>query len=558
MGLNVPGLITLLGFYAVVLATGIWASRRAKAKVTTGTVTEVTLLGGRTIGMAVGIFTMTATWIGGGFILGVAETVYTPGKGLVWAMLPVQCFVTFIIAGSVFTKPMRERSYVTVMDPFQIKYGKVVATLMIIPNIASDIIYFGCVLLALGGTISSILNLPFVYSVVISAAVSIIYTLLGGFYSVAYTDVIQLVFIFAALWLLVPFVFVNPTPLDISITAFNHTYQPPWIGEIQTQDIGKWLDEFLVVSLGGLASQCLHQRILSSSSVARAQVTCFAAAVMNVILGVPSILIGAVAASTDWNQTDYGAPSPYDRGEAYGILPICLQYLTPQFVSVIGIAAVAAAVMSSADSCLISATSMFSSNIYKNIRKQASDREMQWVIRISIVVVGVVGTALPFLTNSIIGLLILWADVGYCVIFPHLVCVVFCPFANGYGGAMGYFLGILLRCLCGEPTIGLPAAIHFPGGETVDGVYIQRAPVRTVAMLVTLICVLFFSYIFEQLFHRDVLPKRWDILKVSHATTPPPRLEQASSDTNGQMETMMSASDTGHLERPQVEESTKL
>ncbi|XP_063077525.1 high affinity choline transporter 1-like [Engraulis encrasicolus] len=557
MGLNVPGLITLLGFYAVVLATGIWASRRAKAKVTTGTVTEVTLLGGRTIGMAVGVFTMTATWVGGGFILGVAETVYTPGKGLVWAMWPLQSSTTFIIAGLVFAKHMRERNYVTVMDPFQIKYGKVVATLMTIPNIATDIIYIGCTLLALGGTISSILNLPFVYSMVISAAVTIIYTLIGGFYSVAYTDVIQMVFIFAALWLLVPFVFLNPIPLDISITAVNHTYQPPWIGQIQTQDIGKWLDEFLAVSLGGLSAQCLHQRILSFSSAARAQVTCFAAAVTIIILGVPSVLIGAVAASTDWNQTDYGAPSPYDRGEAYGILPICLQYLTPQFVSVIGIAAVAAAVMSSADSSLISATSMFSSNIYKNIRKQASDREMQWVIRISIVVVGVVGTALPFLTNSIIGLYILAADVAYCVIFPHLVCVVFCPVANGYGGAMGYFLGILLRCLCGEPTIGLPAVIHFPGGETVDGVYIQRAPVRTVAMIFTLVCVLFFSYIFEQLFLRDVLPKRWDILRFSHAISSPPSLEQTSNDANEQT-TIMPASDTGHLEWPQVEESTKL
>lgn len=46
---------------------------------------------------------------------------------------------------------------------------------------------------------SVILDLPFAYSVWISSAVAIIYTLLGGLYSVAYTDVIQLSLTFLSL-----------------------------------------------------------------------------------------------------------------------------------------------------------------------------------------------------------------------------------------------------------------------------------------------------------------------------------------------------------------------
>lgn len=38
-----------------------------------------------------------ATWVGGGFILGVAEAVYTPSLGLVWALMPLQYSVSFII-----------------------------------------------------------------------------------------------------------------------------------------------------------------------------------------------------------------------------------------------------------------------------------------------------------------------------------------------------------------------------------------------------------------------------------------------------------------------------
>lgn len=50
-----------------------------------------------------------------------------------------------------------------------------------------------------GATMSVILELPFAYSVWISSAVAIIYTLLGGLYSVAYTDVIQLSLTFLSL-----------------------------------------------------------------------------------------------------------------------------------------------------------------------------------------------------------------------------------------------------------------------------------------------------------------------------------------------------------------------
>ena len=45
------------------------------------------MLAGRNIGMFVGIFTMTATWVGGGYINGTAEVTYS--SGLIWCQAPV-------------------------------------------------------------------------------------------------------------------------------------------------------------------------------------------------------------------------------------------------------------------------------------------------------------------------------------------------------------------------------------------------------------------------------------------------------------------------------------
>ena len=54
-----------------------------------------------------------------------------------------------------------------------------------------ELFWSASILAALGTTLAVILNLPVVPTIIVSAAIAVFYTLFGGIYAVAYTDVIQ-------------------------------------------------------------------------------------------------------------------------------------------------------------------------------------------------------------------------------------------------------------------------------------------------------------------------------------------------------------------------------
>ena len=113
------------------------------------------------------------------------------------------------INGLVFVPKFREKGYVTLIDSLQDSYGKEIGGLVYLPSCISDICWTSAVLSALGTTLSVILDIDVKFAICISAIVSIIYTLIGGMYSVAYTDVIQIAFIFGGLWIAIPFMWTN-------------------------------------------------------------------------------------------------------------------------------------------------------------------------------------------------------------------------------------------------------------------------------------------------------------------------------------------------------------
>ncbi|TFK09337.1 lysosome-associated membrane glycoprotein 5 [Platysternon megacephalum] len=511
MPFHVEGLVAIIVFYLAILFVGIWAAWKTKNSGSDGDRREAIIVGGRDIGLLVGGFTMTATWVGGGYINGTAEAVYVPGYGLAWAQAPIGYSLSLVLGGLFFAKPMRSKGYVTMLDPFQQLYGKRMGGLLFIPALMGEMFWAAAIFSALGATISVIIDIDVNISVIVSALIAIMYTLVGGLYSVAYTDVVQLFCIFLGLWISVPFAMSHPAVKNIGFTAAQ---KESWLGSIESLDVYSWLDNFFLLMLGGIPWQAYFQRVLSSSSATYAQVLSFLAAFGCLVMALPAILIGAIGASTDWNKTMYGLPDPTERQEADMILPIVLQYLCPVYISFFGLGAVSAAVMSSADSSILSASSMFARNIYQlSFRQNASDREIIWVMRITIFVFGASATAMALLAKSVYGLWYLSSDLVYIIIFPQLLCVLFIKGTNTYGAIAGYLFGLLLRITGGEPYLYLQPLIFYPGYYAdKNHIYIQRFPFKTLAMLTSFFTNIAVSYLAKYLFESGSLPPKLDFL----------------------------------------------
>lgn len=79
-----PGFIAMIFFYGLIFYMGTYAASMRQS----GSGADDILLAGRNIPLWIGIFTMSATWVGGGYINGAAEYTYDTNQGLMWVQAP--------------------------------------------------------------------------------------------------------------------------------------------------------------------------------------------------------------------------------------------------------------------------------------------------------------------------------------------------------------------------------------------------------------------------------------------------------------------------------------
>lgn len=489
LDVNWPAYWVMLVFYGAIYYAGAWAAGLGNQ----GSLDDM-MLAGRSLPLYVAVFTMSATWIDGGYINGTAE--YTASQGLVWVQAPWGYAFSLIVGGLLFARRMRRHQFRTMLDPLEMRFGKRSAALFFLPALTGEIFWTGAILTALGTTFGVVFDLETTTAIVISALIAIAYTAIGGLWSVAFTDVIQLVFLLGGLFLVTPFALERVGGWDIAWTAYQEKFGAASSFFPSREALGTsywfWWDYALLLVFGGTAWQVYFQRVLSARSENAAVTLSIVAGVVCLIAAAPAVVIGIIGSVADWQGMGLPAiPEPAST------LPWVLRHLTEPWVAAIGLGAVAAAVMSSVDSSVLSASSMAAWNVWRPLfRPNITGERLVKVIKRCIWIVGVAATLMALNIRSVYELWFLCSDFVYCLLFPALTCAMFDKKANVAGALAGFAVAFILRFGGGDATLGLPVLLPYPMVE--DGVVLF--PFRTLAMASNFLIILIVSRLTQRRF----------------------------------------------------------
>ncbi len=455
------GIAAIALIYASFLAVGWLASRRTAS----GSVDSF-MVAGRAMPLWLATFTMTATWVDGGYLLGTAEGAYR--SGLAAGLQGGVCFgISLILGGLFFARRMRALEFHTLIDPFEARFGAGWAVVLALPAVLAETFWSAELLVALGSTFGVMLGIDLVTAIVVSAVVVTLYTMAGGIWAVAYTDAYQLTLVAIGLALTLPLALSAVGGLSSAWAVFQSSRPdgvllvPPLqpAGSWNTSAIVSWWDVSIMLMLGGIPWNCYFQRVLSCQSPSHARAHSILSGLLTIALTVPPLLMGLVAVAYPW-QADAAALLAEQPAHA---LPLIFKTVVPPLFGLLGLTAIIGAVTSSYSASILSAGSMFSWNVCGRLLAPGMlVPSLQRLMRAAIVVISAAAVWMAIEVQSVQALWFFTSDLVFVLLFPQLVSALFDPKANLAGSVTAFAVSLVLRIGGGEPLFGIPALIPYP------------------------------------------------------------------------------------------------
>jgi SSS family transporter len=342
------------------LYIGVRASKKADS-------TENFIVAGRRMPIWIGSATIVATWFGGGTMMGGAGASYE--RGLLGVIAdPFGGALCLFVVGFFFARIFRRMGLLTIVDLFEIRFGKIAGVIAAIATISTQVGWTGALLVAFGYVFETLTGVPLHIGIIGGAVVVFVYTVAGGMWAVAVTDFVQMVVIAIGLIMLLVVVLIDVGGWgNIAPHLPEDTFS--MIPVERSPSI--WLNYFrawMIFGLADVTAQTLIQRAMSAKDEQTAQNSFYLAGFGHLSLGMIPVTLGIIASVT--------MPG---LAEPETVIPtLAIEHLHP----------VAIAIMSSADSALLAAASVFSVNILPYFKRQISDKQRLLATRIAIPVFG--------------------------------------------------------------------------------------------------------------------------------------------------------------------------
>lgn len=471
---NIGVIVTFSLYILLMLAIGYIAWKRT-------TNLSDYILGGRSLGPLPSALSAGASDMSGWLLLGLPGAAFANGIGASWiaiGLLAGTWLNWLFVARRLRTYSLAAGDSLTLPSYFENRFGDTSRILRVVSAffiLLFFLFYTSSGLVAGGKLFNSVFELPYVTAVAVGTIAIVLYTFFGGFLAVSWTDVIQGLLMFAAL-LIVP-VWAIQHQGGWEATEAAMSAKGSGFLDMFTSGDGTALGVLGIVSslawgLGYFGQPHILARfkaIRSEDDIPTARRIAVGWSALG-LLG--ALLVGFAAVGFEF-------PEPLEDGERAFIMLV--DVLFHPVISGILLAAILAAIMSTADSQLLVSSSALTEDFYKALfRKDASQTELVWVGRLAVVGIAFIAFLLALDPDSQVLELVSYAWAGFGAAFgPALILSLFWKRMNRAGAVAGILVGGITVVVWGNLSGGI-----FELYEIVPGFILATIAV-VVASLIT-------------------------------------------------------------------------
>ncbi|HEX9626946.1 MAG TPA: sodium/proline symporter PutP [Acidiferrobacterales bacterium] len=373
------------------------------------------LLGGRRLGSGVAALSAGASDMSGWLLLGLPGYAYLAGLEAGWIAvgLLIGTYLNWrLVAARLRAATVAAGDALTLPDYFERRFDDDTRALRVIAAffiLLFFTFYASSGLVAGGKLFEAVFGLPYLYAVGLGAVAIVAYTFLGGFLAVSWTDVVQALLMLAAL-IAVPVAALaqsGAAGLDAGLSA---ALLNPF-----TDRNGDALGAIAIVSLLGWGLGYFGQPHILARFMAIDRIEGLVRARRIAMVWVTLTLTGALLAGL--SGIGLIAP-PLAGADSEKVFIALIDLLFHPLLAGVCLAAILAAIMSTADSQLLVASAALSEDFYKALlRPRAGARELIWVGRGAVVLMAAVALALALNPDARVLELVAYAWAGFGAAF---------------------------------------------------------------------------------------------------------------------------------------------
>jgi sodium/proline symporter len=405
-----PTVLSFVLYFAVMVAIGIVAWRR------THTISDF-VLGGRQLGGVVAALSAGASGMSGWLLLALPGAFYLSGLSQLWMGigLSLGAYVNWtVVAPRLRQFTERANNSLTLSDYFEARFNDRSRLLRLVSAVV--ILIFFTIYTASGLVSGAVLfgtafEIPYDQALWIGAVMIVSYTFFGGFLAVSWTDVVKGILMLVAL-IVVPVVVIQefggwqPSTSAIGALKPGHLSAFSNLSVLSAVSLLAW-------GLGYFGQPHILARFMAMTSRSEMPVA-RAVGMWWMILSLYGAMISGFVAVA------YFAQSPLDNPET-AFIALVRAVLTP-WVAGVFLAAVLAAIMSTADSQLIVSTSALTEDLYRAFfRKTASETELLWISRAGVLIIALVALFIASNPDSRVLDIVAYAWAGFGAGFGPVV-----------------------------------------------------------------------------------------------------------------------------------------